>query len=194
MNFKRGYLALVAVPVLAIGLAACGGSSSNSDNGSSNAASTAPVASTGSGSDTVSTKSVSGVGTVLVDSKGDVLYTNNQDTASKMACTSSCQTIWPPLKASGQPTSSDAAVQSKLDVANGQVTYNGMPLYTFVEDSPGTASGNGFMDSFDGTSFTWTAATPGGGAASTSSASTSSGSAAPAPSTSGSGASGGYSY
>jgi predicted lipoprotein with Yx(FWY)xxD motif len=196
MNLRRGYLALVAVPVLAIGLAACGGSSSNNDNGSSNAASTAPVASTGSASDTVSTKSVSGVGTVLVDSKGDVLYTNNQDTASKMACTSSCQSIWPPLTASGQPTSSDAAVQSKLDVANGQVTYNGMPLYTFVEDSPGQASGNGFMDSFDGTSFTWTAATTGGGAASSSSASssTSTGSAAPAPSTSGSGASGGYSY
>jgi predicted lipoprotein with Yx(FWY)xxD motif len=193
MNFKRGYLALVAVPVLAIGLAACG-SSSNSDNGSSNAASTAPVASTSSDSDTVTTKSVSGVGTVLVDSKGDVLYTNNQDTASKMACTSSCQSIWPPLTASGQPTSSDAAVQSKLDVANGQVTYNGMPLYTFVEDSPGQASGNGFMDSFDGTSFTWTAATAGGGAASSSSTSSSSGSAAPAPSTSSSGSSGGYSY
>ncbi|HEY2737265.1 MAG TPA: hypothetical protein VGK45_02605, partial [Thermoanaerobaculia bacterium] len=99
MNFRRGYLALLAVPVLAIGLAACGGSS-NSNSGSSNAASTAPVP-TSSTSDTVSTKSVSGVGTLLVDSKGDVLYTNNQDTSSKMACTASCQSIWPALMASG---------------------------------------------------------------------------------------------
>ncbi len=191
MNFRRGYLALVAVPVLAIGLAACGGSS-NSDNSSSNAASNAP-AQTSTGSDTVSTKSVSGVGTVLVDSKGDVLYTNNQDTASKMACTSACQSIWPPLMASsgGQPTSSDSAVQAKLGVSNGQVTYNGMPVYTFVQDSPGQATGNGVMDSFAGTSFTWTAASAGGtatssgssGAATTSTSSGSSG-----------GSSGGYSY
>ena len=194
MNFKRGYLALVAVPVLAIGLAACGGSSSSNDSGSSNAASTAPVASTSSASDTVSTKSISGVGTVLVDSKGDVLYTNNQDTASKMACTSSCQSIWPPLTASGQPSSSDSAVQSKLDVANGQVTYNGMPLYTFVEDTPGQASGNGFMDSFDGTSFTWTAATPGGAPASSSSNPSTTGSGSATPSSTSSGSSGGYSY
>jgi predicted lipoprotein with Yx(FWY)xxD motif len=194
MRFRRGsILTLIAVPVVAIGLAACGGSS-NSDNGSSNAASTAPVASTGSASDTVSTKSISGVGTVLVDSKGDVLYTNNQDTASKMACTSSCQSIWPPLTASGQPSSSDSAVQSKLDVANGQVTYNGMPLYTFVEDTPGQASGNGFMDSFDGTSFTWTAATPGGAPASSSTSSSSTGSGSAAPSSTSSGSSGGYSY
>jgi predicted lipoprotein with Yx(FWY)xxD motif len=191
MNFRRGYLALVAVPVLAIGLAACGGGS-NSDSSSSNAASTAP-AQTSAGTDTVSTKSVSGVGTVLVDSKGDALYTNNQDTTSKMACTASCQSIWPALMASsgGQPTSSDSAVQAKLGVANGQVTFDGKPLYTFVQDSPGQATGNGVMDSFGGTSFTWTAATASGSAAS--SGSTGSGSAGTSSSSSG-GSSGGYSY
>ncbi|HEX3563369.1 MAG TPA: hypothetical protein VHU24_11065 [Solirubrobacterales bacterium] len=195
MNFRRGYLALVAVPVLAIGLAACGGSS-NSSNGSSNAASTAP-AQTSSGSGTISTKSVGGVGTVLVDSKGDVLYTNNQDTGSKMACTASCQSIWPPLMASGgQPTSSDSAVQAKLGVTGGQVTFGGMPLYTFVQDSPGQATGNGFMDSFGGTSFTWTAAMSGGAAASSGSSSTGSTGAAPATTSSSSsgGSSGGYGY
>jgi predicted lipoprotein with Yx(FWY)xxD motif len=192
MRFRRGYLALIAVPVLAIGLAACGGSSS-SGNSSSNAASTAPAQT--SGGDTVSTKSVSGVGTVLVDSKGDTLYTNNQDTASKMACTSACQSIWPALMApsGGQPTSSDSAVQAKLDVANGQVTFDGMPLYTFVNDSPGQATGNGFMDSFDGTAFTWTAATPSGsapsGAAPSGTATTSSSS-----SSSGGSSGGGYGY
>src|SRR5213078_3141220 len=138
MHFRRGYLAFIAVPVLAIGLAACGGSS-NSDNSSSNAAASAP-AQTSSGSNAVSTKSVSGVGTVLVDSKGNVLYTNNQDTASKMACASACQAIWPALKASGgQPTSSDSSVQAQLGVANGQVTFDGKPLYTFASDTPGQA-------------------------------------------------------
>lgn len=186
MNLRRGsFLTLISVPVLAIGLAACGGSSNSSSGGSSNAAQT-----TG-GADTIATKSVSGVGTVLVDSKGDVLYTNNQDTASKMACTSACQSIWPPLMASssGQPTSSDSAVQSKLDVANGQVTYNGMPVYTFVQDSPGQATGNGFVDSFGGTSFTWTAVMTGGSSASSNSTGVSTTS-----TTSGGGSSGGYGY
>ncbi len=178
MNLRRGYLALLAVPVLAIGLAACGGSS-NSSSGSSNAASTIPAQTAAGGSGTVATKSVSGVGTVLVDSKGDTLYANNQDTSSKMACTAACQSIWPPAMASsGQPTSSDSSVQAKLGVANGQLTFNGQPLYTFVQDSPGEATGNGVTDSFGGTSFTWTAAMSGGKAAS------SSGSAAAAPSSS----------
>jgi predicted lipoprotein with Yx(FWY)xxD motif len=193
MNRIRGsILGLIAVPVLAIGLAACGGSSSNSSNASSGTASN--VAQPASASDTVSTKSISGVGTALVDSKGDVLYTNNQDTASKMACTTSCQTIWPALMApsSGQPTSSDSAVQAKLGVAHGQVTYNGKPLFTFVNDSPGQATGNGFMDSFGGTSFTWTAASTSGSAASSSSNSSST----PASSggSSSGGSSGGYGY
>ena len=128
-----------------------------------------------------------------MDSKGDVLYTNNQDTASKMACTSACQSIWPPLMApsGGKPTSSDSAVQAKLGVSNGQVTYNGMPVYTFVSDSPGQATGNGVTDSFGGTSFTWTAVMTGGSAAS----SGSSGAAAPTTSSSSSGgSSGGYGY
>ena len=59
---------LLSVPVLAIGLAASGGNSSSSGSTGSAATSTGGVAST------VSTKSISGVGTVLVDAKGDVLY------------------------------------------------------------------------------------------------------------------------
>ena len=87
MKLRRGsILMFLSVPLIAIGLAACGGSSNNNSGGSSTAAGTA-VAQTTASTDTVSTKSVSGVGTVLVDSKGDVLYTNNQDSASKVACT-----------------------------------------------------------------------------------------------------------
>lgn len=196
MSLKRGsFLTLIAVPVLAIGLAACGGSS-NSDNGSSNAAASTLPAAASSTSDAVSTKSVSGVGTVLVDSKGNVLYTNNQDTASKLACTSACQAIWPPLMASsgGKPTSSDSAVQAKLAVANGQVTYNGMPLYTFVQDSPGQATGNGVTDSFGGTSFTWTAVMSGGSAASSGSTGAAATSTSSSSSGGMSGGGGGYGY
>ena len=107
---------LLSVPVLAIGLAACGGNSSSSSSTSSAATSTGGVAST------VSTKSISGVGSVLVDAKGDALYTNNQDSGSKIACTGSCTSIWLPLAApsGGQPTSDNASVQAKLGVVKGQ--------------------------------------------------------------------------
>ena len=177
MNVKRApLLTIAAVALVAIGLAACGGSSNSSDNA------TAAASTTAGGSNTVSTKSVSGVGTVLVDSKGDALYTNNQDSGMNVACTGSCTSIWVPLMApsSGQPTASDQAVQAKLGVvksqSGSQVTYGGKPLYTFVQDSPGEVTGNGFTDNFGGTSFTWTVASSGQMPSSSNSTSTSSGS------------------
>ena len=177
MNVKRApLLTIAAVALVAIGLAACGGSSNSSDNA------TAAASTTAGGSNTVSTKSVSGVGTVLVDSKGDALYTNNQDSGMNVACTGSCTSIWVPLMArsSGQPTASDQAVQAKLGVvkskSGSQVTYGGKPLYTFVQDSPGQVTGNGFTDNFGGTSFTWTVASSGQMSSGSNSTSTSSGS------------------
>jgi len=181
MNRRRAPLLTVAVMALvAIGLAACGGSSNSSDSASAAANTTAA-----GGSDTVSTKSISGVGTVLVDSHGNALYTNNQDSGMNVACTGSCAAIWVPLMApsSGQPTSSDQAVQTKLGMvkskSGSQVTFGGKPLYTFVQDSPGQVTGNGFTDNFGGTSFTWTVASMGqvsSAATTTSSGSSSSGS------------------
>jgi predicted lipoprotein with Yx(FWY)xxD motif len=170
MSFRRGsFLTLIAVPVLAIGLAACGGSSD--DSSSSNAASSTPAQTS---STSVSTMPISGVGTVLVDSSGAVLYTNDQDKGSKIACTGQCLTEWTPASApsGGQPTSADSSVQANLGVVNGQLTFDGMPLYSFVEDSPGQATGDGFVDKFDGTTFTWTAAATGGAPSSSGSTST----------------------
>jgi predicted lipoprotein with Yx(FWY)xxD motif len=192
-------LILTAVPLIAIGLAACGGSSDSSTTSAATGGSTTASAAGGS---TVSTMSVSGVGTALVDSKGNVLYTNDQDTASKIACTGPCASIWVPVAApsSGKPTSDDSSVQAKLGVVKApdgtsQVTFGGKPLYTFVEDTPGQSTGNGFMDSFNGTSFTWTAATSGkapssGGTTSTAGATGGTGSAGRGSSQS----SGGYAY
>jgi predicted lipoprotein with Yx(FWY)xxD motif len=192
MNRRRApLLTLAAVALVAIGVAACGGSNNSSDSASAAANTTA------GGSDTVSTKSISGVGTVLVDSQGQALYTNNQDSGMNVACTGSCTAIWVPLMApsSGQPTSSDQAVQAKLGMvkSNGssQVTFGGKPLYSFVQDSPGQVTGNGFTDDFGGTSFTWTVASTGQASPSANGTNTSSGSSSGGSS---SGSSGGYGY
>jgi predicted lipoprotein with Yx(FWY)xxD motif len=187
MKLRRApLLTFAAMALVAIGLAACGGSSNSNDNAS--------AATTGSGGgQTVSTQSISGVGTVLVDSSGQALYTNNQDSGMNVACSGSCTSIWMPLMApsGGQPTSSDQAVQSKLGVvktkSGSQVTFGGKPLYTFAQDSSGQVTGNGANDSFDGTSFTWTVASTGN----VSPAATSSGGSS-SSSTSSSGSSGGY--
>jgi hypothetical protein len=53
-----------------------------------------------------------------------------------------------------------------------QLTYQGHRLYTFADDSPGQATGDGDSDDFDGQQFTWHAVTTGmagssGGAATT---------------------------
>jgi predicted lipoprotein with Yx(FWY)xxD motif len=167
---RKTILTLAALATLAVGLAACGGS----DNSSSSSGSAGGMGSgsPAGGDQTVATKSISGVGSVLVDSTGKVLYTNDMDTGSKIACTGQCLTEWVPLAtpSGGQPSSDDSAVQAKLGTVkrsdgSSQVTLGGLPLYTFVEDGPGQATGNGFADSFGGTNFVWTAATASGQAA-----------------------------
>jgi predicted lipoprotein with Yx(FWY)xxD motif len=180
----RAILAIAVVPAV-VGLAACGG---GDDNSSSNSGATA--ATTAASGDTVSTQSISGTGTVLVDSQGMALYTNDMDKGSKIACTEECATEWIPLSVQGQPSSSDSAVQSKLGTVqrsdgSTQVTFGGQPVYTFVEDSAGNVTGNGEMDSFGGTNFTWTVATTSGASGG--------GSAAAPTTTSGSSSGGGYS-
>jgi predicted lipoprotein with Yx(FWY)xxD motif len=147
----RTYSALVALAAAAaLALAGCGGGDSS---GSSPAA---------GGGETVSVASVDGVGDVLVDSQGAALYSPDQEAGGKVLCTDACASIWMPLTvgAGDQPTSSseisaDLGVVERPDGAE-QVTYEGKPLYTFVEDpEPGTVTGDGFTDDFGGTTFTW---------------------------------------
>src|SRR5215208_2263081 len=164
--------AAICALALGAGLAACGGDDNSSDT-------TAAGGSSSASSNTVSTKSVGGVGNVLVDSNGAALYTNNMDNGPTIACNGSCAAIWVPVAgpSSGQPTASDASVQAKLgtvDRPDGatQVTFDGKPLYTFTQDSPGKVTGDGLTDSFGGTTFTWTAAAVGGAASGASGATT----------------------
>jgi predicted lipoprotein with Yx(FWY)xxD motif len=184
LHGKRAILAIAILPVLAIGLAACGGSSNDSSTSSSNA---------GASGATVTTKSVAGTGTVLVDSSGAALYTNDMDTVNKIACTGQCLTEWVPLAApSGGPTATGTADGAKLGTVkrpdgSSQVTLDGKPLYTFVEDSGGQVTGDGFTDAFGGTHFVWTAARSGGSSGSVAPTTTQS-----SQSSGGGGYSGGY--
>jgi predicted lipoprotein with Yx(FWY)xxD motif len=138
---KRSFL-LAAVPVLAVVAAACGSSKKST---TSAPAATTPTASTAAPSTAAGTEvteaSIAGLGPVLVNSQGKVLYTFAPDQAKKVTCVGACAAVWPPVKLSGsKPVPKGAVEASKLgsapDPSGGRVvTYAGWPLYTYVADT-----------------------------------------------------------
>jgi predicted lipoprotein with Yx(FWY)xxD motif len=166
----RKTLAALALPVLAalVLLAGCGGSGSNyggegsnttsgtSGNGATGSessgrygSSAATEGASASGAATVSTGSASGVGTVLVDSKGMTLYYFEKDKkgGKPSACNGPCAEGWPPLTTSGAAQAMKGVKSSMLGTikrsdGTTQVTYAGWPLYTYVGDTqPGEDNG-----------------------------------------------------
>ena len=144
---------LSALAVLAaFALSACGSTSGHAKGGG------------GSAADTVSLASVSGVGKVLVNSKGFALYSPVQEKSGTIRCTGSCTSIWVPLTTKGSPSAPAGLQLGTVMRPDGktQVTFKGKPLYLFAEDSsPKKVTGNGVSDNFGGKSFTWHVASPG---------------------------------
>lgn len=160
LPLQRLMAAIVAVGMVAV-TSGCGSSSSSSTN--SNPAAAAPTTSATSpqssspgasssapaGAARISTGTVPGLGSVLVNAQGRTLYIFAPDKHSKVTCVSACAAVWPPaLLASGQkPLAAGHVKQSLLgsdpDPAGGRViTYAGWPLYTYVTDAaPGQAAG-----------------------------------------------------
>jgi predicted lipoprotein with Yx(FWY)xxD motif len=152
----------------AITVAACGASAGTSASGASSSPSSASgTASAGaagastSSAVTVSTKSVPGVGTVLVNGKGQTLYLLTSEKGAKITCMASngCTKFWPEIDLPSGVTAAKAGAgvqASLLGTVKGaagamEVTYNGWPLYTFIGDSgAGVAKGQG-QTSFGGT-------------------------------------------
>jgi predicted lipoprotein with Yx(FWY)xxD motif len=145
-NTNRYQVRLIAVALLAVlGLVAagCGGSSASSapKGGVAGAShSTSSVA--------VMTRKIKGLGTVLVNAKGRTLYTFAKDKQSRVTCTGSCASFWPPLKTSSMKPKVGGAAKSSLaasvkNPSGGRVvSYNKWPLYTYKGDSAaGQASG-----------------------------------------------------
>lgn len=144
--------------VLAIALAAVGcGKSSTSSSSSATTTPAAPANTSGASTSTsssgagvkVGTRTISGLGTILVDAQGKTLYVFQPDKHSKVTCTGACAAVWPPLHASGGAgASATGAVKQSLLASDPSpeggsvVTYAGWPLYTYVADtSAGMATG-----------------------------------------------------
>ncbi len=139
-------------------LAACGEDSP--DGGS---------AGTDTGTASVSVRDDPTFGEILVDSSGNALYSAEQEATGTVVCVADCAGIWPPLTLpDGEtPTVGDGVTGSvgtvTRDDGTVQVTYNGAPLYTFsLDPEPGSVTGEGVADAFDGTDFVWHVATVSG--------------------------------
>jgi predicted lipoprotein with Yx(FWY)xxD motif len=137
---------LGALPRAALALAGCGGSASHAlPTANDGRRANVGVASTG-------------LGDVLVDRQGRTLYLFGRDSGTTSACTGACAVNWPQLRVRGAPLVGSGAEPSDV----GRTTrpywvnlrsYNGHPLYTFVNDEkPGGANGE-HINAFGGSSF-----------------------------------------
>lgn len=150
---------IAPMAALVLAATACGGGAN--DNGAG--AETATGASSAAAGATVAVRDTD-LGTILVSNDGLTLYLFEQDTGSESTCYDACAGAWPPLTTSGEPQAGDGVDASKLgttDRTDGstQVTYDGHPLYFFVQDSaPGDTNGQGV----DGFGAEWYVLSPAG--------------------------------
>ena len=106
------------------------------------------------GAATVNVAEVGTFGQALVDGTGRSLYlfTNDTQDSGTSSCTGECLVNWPPLLTDGEPvagTGVDAAMLGTITLPDGttQVTYNGWPLYYYIDDAAaGDANGQGVGD------------------------------------------------
>lgn len=83
-------------------------------------------------------------GGMLVDEQGKTLYTYDKDTEGVSTCNGKCAENWPPLKVDAGSKPSEAWNVIEREDGSMQWTYNGKPLYTFVQDkAAGEKTGDG---------------------------------------------------
>jgi predicted lipoprotein with Yx(FWY)xxD motif len=170
-------LSTLAIGAAALGVVACG---SSDDDSAMNTA--------GRSTGVVSVADVDGTD-VLADSAGKTLYSAAVEKGGEIHCVDACTSFWEPTLASSDDAKRAAGeLDEKLGVVTRpggeeQLTFDGLPLYTFAEEDAGKLEGDGFVDDFQGTRFEWEAAR-------TSGASRSSGPSAPSDNSPG----GGYGY
>ena len=131
---------------LAIGCGGGGSSSTTNAGGASTAAST-------SGSATVAVADNSELGPILVNAQDRTLYLFEKDESDESYCNGNCAKIWPPFTTKGGPKAGKGADASKLgtlkrDDGSTQVTYNGAPLYLYVNDKKASEASGNELDQF----------------------------------------------
>jgi predicted lipoprotein with Yx(FWY)xxD motif len=181
---KKSTIVLAAVFAIAIvgaALAGCGGDDDDSDGGDVAAAEqpagTEAEDMSGSGPEQKPAKDEesrgkqlevrdSEFGTILVDDEDETLYLFDKETSDTSQCYGACAEAWPPYLTEGEPQAGKGIDQgllgtTKRDDGTTQVTYNGHPLYYYIDDPPGQVLCHN-VEEFGGL---WLVVTPEGNAA-----------------------------
>lgn len=79
-------------------------------------------------------------GDILTDADGRTLYLFDKETTDRSECFGACEDAWPVLFTDGEPEAGKGIDQSLLGTTDHggktQVTYNGHPLYYYVDEGP----------------------------------------------------------
>jgi predicted lipoprotein with Yx(FWY)xxD motif len=161
-----------AALIASLALAACGGDG-DSEDPDQPASSAGEQQSAGSGQSGGSggkpgvtiTAAGSQYGSVLFDGDDRAIYYFDKETSDRSECYGECAAAWPPVLTDGAPEAAQEANQKLLgtterDDGSTQVTYDGRPLYYYVDDPPGEILCHG-VDEFGGL---WLAVQPDGNA------------------------------
>ena len=128
-------------------VAACGGTAATSSPTPTQTASPSPTP-----APTIVAKVATDakLGKIMVDSAtGKTLYTWAKDTDENSQCYDQCATFWPPLVTTAKTVAADGVTVGKFGTSarkDGalQVTFNGHPLYMYLNDkAPGETNGQG---------------------------------------------------
>lgn len=142
---------VIAAAAAALGVAACGDDDS-SDSGDSDtdaaatsetqpgAAETTTAAADPAGTRIVATDSE--FGRILFDSDDQAIYLFDKESGPRSECYGECAEAWPPVLTKGAPAAAAGVDQAllgttKREDGSTQVTYNGHPLYYYVDDPKG---------------------------------------------------------
>jgi predicted lipoprotein with Yx(FWY)xxD motif len=151
----RRFVWTAAFTAVGLFVAACSGGGSKIATVSAQPSGAAAVPHSASGSTTTATvveMTSAKWGRILTDAKGFVLYTYTADKPGGPGCHGSCLVLWPPLllpAGVAQPIGGAGVTQlGTLTRTEGiQVTYRGLPLYTYLDDKqPGQITGEDVVD------------------------------------------------
>lgn len=165
------FLTIAAIGAALLLVAGCG--DDDDSDGSASTTTETTEAATGAATETTAAAGTtiktgdSQFGQVLFDADDQAIYYFDKESGAKSECYGACAEAWPPVLSVGEPQAGGGAKQALLgtterDDGTTQVTYDGHPLYYYVDDPPGQVLCHN-VDEFGGL---WLAVTPGGAAVS----------------------------
>jgi predicted lipoprotein with Yx(FWY)xxD motif len=151
---KRFLVPFLVLAAAAAVLAGCGGDDDSTDSSAANSETEAAApAGYGSQAPAQAEDPSAGAGTsvkvadsefgqILFDGSDQAIYLFDKERSAKSECYGECAAAWPPVLTDGDPQAGAGAEAGKLgtterDDGSTQVTYNGHPLYYYVDDPKG---------------------------------------------------------